>query len=211
MNFFKSVLMLFFITTSLFAGNYTVGVPSSNVMFTVKHLKTISVTGVFNNISGTFIYDEVLNKLISLEGEIVVASLNSADEVRDEKLKSEDILNAKKFPKITFKSTKIEDNAVYGDLTIKGVTKNIKFNLENQAVLDKQAIFSLKGEIKRSYFDISWDELIETGSIAVSDEIKLTANIQGNLVEEPKSEEKKEQSKEEKKKPKKKVIKSKTN
>ncbi|MCG3718106.1 polyisoprenoid-binding protein, partial [Aliarcobacter butzleri] len=67
--------------------------------------------------------------------------------------------------------------------------------LENQAFLDKQVIFSMKGETKRSYFDISWDELLETGSIAVSDEIKLTINIKGNLVEEPKPEEKKEDKK----------------
>ncbi|MFW2442664.1 YceI family protein, partial [Aliarcobacter butzleri] len=83
----------------------------------------------------------------------------------------------------------------YGDLTIRNVTKNIKLELENQAFLDKQVIFSMKGETKRSYFDISWDELLETGSIAVSDEIKLTINIKGNLVEEPKPEEKKEDKK----------------
>ncbi|MFW2380038.1 YceI family protein, partial [Aliarcobacter butzleri] len=84
--------------------------------------------------------------------------------------------------KIFFKSNKIEDNIVYGDLTIRNVTKNIKLEIENQAFLDKQVIFSMKGETKRSYIDISWDELLETGSIAVSDEIKLTIYIKGNLV-----------------------------
>lgn len=202
MNFLKSTLISFAVTTSLFAGNYTVDTAISNANFTVKHLKVTNVTGIFNEISGTFEYDEEMNKLKSLKGEIVVASINTADEKRDEHLKSQDILDIKKFPKIFFKATKIEDNVIYGDLTIKGVTKNVKLNLENQAVLDNQVIFSIKGETKRSYFDISWDELLETGSIAVSDEIKISMNIQGTLVEETKPEEKKE----EKKKTNKKVI-----
>ena len=195
MNFLKSTLVSFAVTTTLFAGNYAIDTSLSNANFTVKHLKVTNVTGTFNDMSGNFEYDEETNKLKSLKGEIVVSSINTADEKRDEHLKSEDILNVKKFPKIFFKSTKIEDNIVYGDLTIRNVTKNIKLELENQAFLDKQVIFSMKGETKRSYFDISWDELLETGSIAVSDEIKLTINIKGNLIEEPKHEEKKEDKK----------------
>lgn len=184
MNFSKKALIFFVFTTYLFAGNYTTGTPNSNAIFTLQKQET-NITGIFNDISGTFEYNEITNQLIALKGEINTSAVSTADEKRDEHIKSEDILNIKKFPKIIFKVTKIEGNDVYSDLTIKGVTKNIKFNLENQAVLDKQVIFTLSADIKRSYFDLSWDELLPSGSSSVSNNIKLTINIQGNLLVEP--------------------------
>lgn len=169
------------VATSLFAGNYGVDAAHSNAGFSVKHMMVSNVTGKFNDISGTFEYDEKENKLKSLSGEIIVASINTADEKRDAHLKASDIFDEKQFPKITFKTTKVEDDAVYGDLTMKGVTKNIKLDLENGGAVAKKAGFSLSGKIKRSDFGITWNKVLETGGVAVSDEVKLTIDIEGNL------------------------------
>ncbi|MCG3716172.1 YceI family protein, partial [Aliarcobacter butzleri] len=116
-----------------------------------------------------------------VSGEIVVDSINTADEKRDGHLKSEDIFAAQKFPKITFKSTKVEKDVVYGDLTMKGVTKNIKLQLENGGAVGEKAGFALSGKINRSDFGITWNKVLETGGVAVSDEVKLTIDIEGNL------------------------------
>lgn len=177
----KLGLLSLAVSTALFAGNYNVDASHSNAGFTVKHMMISNVTGKFNDISGSFEYDEKTNKLKSVSGEIVVDSINTADEKRDGHLKSEDIFAAQKFPKITFKSTKVEKDVVYGDLTMKGVTKNIKLQLENGGAVGEKAGFALTGKINRSDFGITWNKVLETGGVAVSDEVKLTIDIGGNL------------------------------
>ena len=76
---------------------------------------------------------------------------------------------------------KVEKDAGYGDLTIKGVTKNIKLSLENGGVFSKKAGFSLSGKINRSEFGVTWNKLLEAGGVAVSDEVRLNIDIEGNL------------------------------
>lgn len=181
MKLIKLGLASLVVSSALFAGNYNVDVAHSNVGFTVKHMMITNVTGKFNDVLGSFEYDEKTNKLKSLNGEIIVASINTANEKRDNHLKANDMFDAEKFPKITFKSTKIEDDAVYGDFTMKGITKNIKLELENGGVMADKAGFSLTGKIKRSEFDLTWNKALETGGVAVSDEVKLVIDVQGKL------------------------------
>lgn len=177
----KMGLISLFAASSLFAGTYSVDASHSNAGFTVKHMMISNVTGKIQDISGTFEYDEKANALVSVEGELKVASIFTADEDRDAHLKANDILDVEKFPKITFKSTKVEKDAVYGDLTMKGVTKNIKLDLENGGALANKAGFTLSGKIKRSEFGVTWNKVLEAGGVAVSDEVRLNIDIEGNL------------------------------
>ena len=109
-------LLSIFAASSLFAGTYSVDTGNSNAGFTVKHMMVSNVAGKIKDISGTFEYDEKANTLLSVQGELNVASIDTADEKRDAHLKADDILDIAKFPKITFKSTKVEKDVVYGDL-----------------------------------------------------------------------------------------------
>lgn len=174
-------LVSLFASSYLFAGNYNVDTAHSNAGFTVKHMMVSNVPGKIKDITGTFVYDEKTNSLVSVQGELLVSSIDTSDEKRDEHLKAGDILDVEKFPKITFKSTKVEKDSVYGDLTIKGVTKNIKLSLENGGVFSKKAGFSLSGKINRSEFGVTWNKLLEAGGVAVSDEVRLNIDIEGNL------------------------------
>lgn len=174
-------LISLFAASSLFAGSYSIDASHSNAGFTVKHMMVSNVTGKIQDISGSFEYDEKANALVSVEGELLVASISTADEERDAHLKANDILDIEKFPKITFKSTKVEKDAVYGDLTMKGVTKNIKLDLENGGAFSKKAGFTLTGKIKRSEFGVTWNKVLEAGGVAVSDEVRLNIDIEGNL------------------------------
>ena len=122
-------LLSIFTASSLFAGTYSVDTSHSTAGFSVKHMMVSNVVGKIKDISGTYEYDEKANTLLSVQGELNVASIDTADEKRDAHLKADDILDVAKFPKISFKSTKVEKDVVYGDLTIKGITKNIKLNL----------------------------------------------------------------------------------
>lgn len=186
MKIFKLGLASLAVSTALFAGNYNIDAGHSNTGFSVKHMMISNVSGKFNDVSGSFEYDEKTNTLKSLSGEIVVASINTANEERDTHLKSEDIFAAVKFPKINFKATKIEKDVVYGDLTMKGVTKNIKLSLENGGVItdpwgNKRAGFELEGKINRKDFGITWNKVLETGGVAVGEEIKLQIAMEGIL------------------------------
>ena len=186
MKILKLSLVSLAVSTALFAGTYNVDASHTNAGFTVKHMMITNVTGKFNDVAGAFEFDEKTNTLKSINGEIVVASINTANEKRDEHLKAEDMFDVAKFQKITFKSTKIEKDAVYGDFTMKGVTKNIKLDLETSSVIKdpwgkQRTGFSLNGKIKRSDFGLTWNKALETGGVAVSDEVKLVIDVQGKL------------------------------
>lgn len=182
MNKLKIGLLSLFACSSLFAANYNVDTAHSNAGFKVKHMMVSNVSGKIKDVSGSFEYDEKTNQLISMHGELMVASIDTANEKRDIHLREDDILDVAKFPKITFKSTKVEKDSVYGDLTIKGVTKNVKLALENGGALGTKAGFSLNGKITRSEFGITWNKILETGGVAVSDEVVLTIDIEGDLI-----------------------------
>lgn len=186
MNFLKLGLASIVASSALFAGTYNVDVAHSNVGFKVKHMMISNVSGKFNDVSGSFEYDEKTNTLKALSGEIIVASINTADEKRDGHLKSEDLFDAAKFPKINFKATKIEKDSVYGDLTMKGITKNIKLDLENGGVVTdpwgkQRAGIELQGKINRKDFGISWNKVLEAGGVAVGEDIKLQISMEGIL------------------------------
>ena len=186
MKFLKLSLASLAVSTALFAGNYNIDASHTNAGFTVKHMMITNVTGKFNDIAGTFEFDEKTKKLKSIDGEIVAASIDTSNEKRDEHLKSDDLFGVEKFPKITFKSTKIEKNKVQGELTIKGVTKTVSLDLETSDVIKdpwgkQRTGFSLNGKIKRSDFGITWNKALETGGVAVSDEVKLSVDIEGVL------------------------------
>ena len=188
MKILKLSLVSLAVSTALFAGTYNVDASHTNAGFTVKHMMITNVTGKFNDVAGAFEFDEKTNTLKSINGEIVVASINTANEKRDEHLKAEEMFDVAKFPKITFKSTKIEKDAVYGDFTMKGVTKNIKLDLETSSVIKdpwgkQRTGFSLNGKIKRSDFGLTWNKALETGGVAVSDDVKLAIDIEGVLAQ----------------------------
>ena len=186
MKFLKLSLASLAVSTALFAGNYNIDASHTNAGFTVKHMMITNVTGKFNDVSGTFEFDEKTKALKSINGEIVTASIDTANEKRDEHLKAPELFDATQFPKITFKSTKIEKNRVHGELTMKGVTKAVTLDLETSDVIKdpwgkQRTGFSLNGKIKRSDFGISWNKALETGGVAVSDEVKLSVDIEGIL------------------------------
>ena len=186
MKFLKLSLASLAVSTALFAGNYNIDASHTNAGFTVKHMMITNVTGKFNDVAGSFEFDEKTKTLKSISGEIVTASIDTVNEKRDEHLKAPELFDAAQFPKITFKSTKIEKNRVQGELTMKGVTKVVTLDLETSDVIKdpwgkQRTGFSLNGKIKRSDFGITWNKALETGGVAVSDEVKLIVDMEGVL------------------------------
>jgi polyisoprenoid-binding protein YceI len=143
-----------------------------------------NVKGSFGDFKGTFEYDEKTKTLKALNGEVQVASINTDNKKRDTHLKEEEIFNAAKYPVITFKMTKIDGDNVYGDFTLKGVTKNIKLEFENGGTItdpwgNERAGFSLEGKIKRADFGLTYNSVLEAGGFAIGEEVKLEIEMEG--------------------------------
>ena len=119
------------------ADTYKVDPVHSSVVFSIKHNGVTNFYGAFKEISGTVSFDAADSSKSSVELTVPVESIDTRSEKRDQHLKSPDFFNAKQFPTITFKSSKIEGSGdsykISGDLTIHGVTKPITADFKRGA------------------------------------------------------------------------------
>lgn len=181
----KKILAVVVLLSSLaYAAPYSVDVAHSSVGFKVKHMMISKVNGNFKSFSGLFDYDEKTKIITSITAEIAVASINTEDAKRDAHLKSADFFDAEKFGTITFVSKSIVGDKVIGDLTMKGVTKSVTFEYEFGGATTnpwgkKIAGFSLYGKIDRRDFGITWNKVLDVGGIAVSNDVKLSIEVEG--------------------------------
>lgn len=181
-SIFMALVLLFNI--SVFADSYNVDIVHSKVGFKVKHLMISNVVGYFEDFEGSYDYDAKTGKVNFLEGIVRVKSINTAVVKRDNDLRSDNFFDVKKYPMMKFKMTKFDDDEIYADLTIKNVTKNIKFEYENGgAVKDPwgkyRSAFSLEAKISRKDFGIIYNKLLEAGGVVVGDRVKINIEIEG--------------------------------
>src|SRR5260221_14786395 len=126
----KVILGLFmalsFVSTAVLAADsYKIDPVHSNLGFSVKHMMVSNVIGQFDQYDGKIMFDpkDLANSKIDVT--IQVSSINTRNEKRDGHLKSPEFFDATKFPTITFVSKKITATDMTGDLTVKGVTKEV--------------------------------------------------------------------------------------
>jgi polyisoprenoid-binding protein YceI len=160
----------------------------SRVGFAVKHMMVSSVKGHFNVLSGTLNIDEAHPANSWVEAEIDASSIDTRDAGRDGHLRTGDFLDVEKFPKITFKSTKVEpagDNEynIIGDLTLHGVTKPVVLKAEYSGTIKdpyglNRAGFEAHTKISRKDFGIAMNPLLETGGAVVGDEVKVDLDLE---------------------------------
>jgi polyisoprenoid-binding protein YceI len=155
----------------------------SEINFKVKHMMISTVTGSFEKFDGKVeaSNDDFKNGNFSFSAEI--DSVNTKNKDRDNHLKSDEFFGAEKNPKLTFKSKSFDGNKMVGDLTIKGVTKEVELETEyNGTAVDPygqtKAGFEFEGQINRKDFGLTWNAVTEAGSVVVSDKVKLIASLQ---------------------------------
>lgn len=175
-------------SASLFAGNYNVDTSHSNVSFKVKHMMISEVTGHFDTFEGSFNYDEKTKSLKSLNGKIDVNSINTSNEKRDSHLKSADLFDVQKYPKITFALDSVKGDKAYGKLTLHGITKNVILTLENNGGIkdpwgNTRVGLGLSGQLNRKDYGITWNTALEAGGVAVGENVKLDIQLEGILVQ----------------------------
>ncbi|XPV68239.1 MAG: YceI family protein [Halarcobacter sp.] len=171
---------------ALYAGTYKVDASHSNIGFKVKHMMISSVRGKFDKFSGSFEYDEKTGKLQSINGVVEVASINTENAKRDGHLKSADFFNAEKYPNILFVVNKIEDGKAYGKFTMRGVTKDVAFDIEKTGAItdpwgNKRVGLEISGKINRKDYGVNWNKVIETGGVVVGEDVKIDVTLEGIL------------------------------
>jgi polyisoprenoid-binding protein YceI len=157
--------------------------------FKVKHMMISNVKGQFANITGKLTLGENDLTHSRVEASIEATSLNTRDAQRDTHLKSADFFDVDNFPTLSFNSTHITrtgggELAVAGDLTIRGVTRNVVFTVEGPTPSAKDPWgntrlgLSATTKINRKDFGLTWNAVLEAGSVLVGDEVTITLDVQ---------------------------------
>jgi polyisoprenoid-binding protein YceI len=159
----------------------------SHVEFAVRHLMISTVKGRFGLVTGTVKTGADLAKG-EVDVEIDAASIDTREAQRDAHLKSADFFDVERYPTITFRGAQITDVSgdrfkLTGDLTIHGVTREVTLDVTSEGRGKdpwggERAGFSATTKIKRSDFGLTWNQVLETGGIAVGDEIKISLDIE---------------------------------
>ncbi|MGA3295409.1 MAG: YceI family protein [Candidatus Acidiferrales bacterium] len=156
----------------------------TNAQFTVRHLGISNVQGEFTKISGTVMLDDTDISKSSVSVTIDATSIDTRVSRRDDDLKSEHFLNVAQFPTITFQSTKVAQSgnglAVTGNLTIRGVTKEVTLDVTGPTApvkamggLRRGAAASTK--INRQDFGVSADPGMVGDELAIQIDLEMTA------------------------------------
>jgi polyisoprenoid-binding protein YceI len=171
------------------AATWTIDPDHSNVGFKVRHLMVSNVKGSFDKYTGTIdINDKDITKS-KVEVSIDTSSINTNQQKRDEHLRSADFFDVAKFPTMTFVSKKVakagkDKLKVTGDLTLHGVTREVVLDVEGPSkeskdpwgVIRRGATASTK--INRKDFGLVWNKALETGGVAVGEEITISLEIE---------------------------------
>jgi polyisoprenoid-binding protein YceI len=188
-------LISFFIVAALlaplnvFAANYNIDPAHSTIGFKVKHLMITNVKGVFEKFKGSVYIDEKDISKSKVDVAIEMTSVNTNIAKRDDHLRSPDFFDVAKFPTMTFVSTKVEKSGtdslkVTGNLTIKGVTRQVILNVDGPT----GEIKSPQGDIKRGAsaavtinrqdFGVSWSKKLDGGGLVVADDVFITIDTE---------------------------------
>jgi polyisoprenoid-binding protein YceI len=168
---------------------WTIDPAHSNAEFSVRHMMISTVNGKFDVLEGKLDFDPANPEVASVEATIDAASINTSATDRDNHLRSADFFDAETYPTLTFKSTKVEktgegEGTVMGELTMRGQTKEVTFDIEYFGEMpktlfgDRRVGFVGTTKINREDWGLTWNQALETGGVLVSQEVKITVNLQ---------------------------------
>jgi len=171
------------------SATWTIDPGHSSAQFTVRHMVVSNVRGEFDGPTGTVTFDPADLRTLKVDASFETKSVNTRNADRDKDLRSDLFFDVAKFPKMTFKSRRAEPGAaghlkLIGDLTIKGVTKEVSLEVEGPS----QEIKDIWGErrigatatttIDRRQFGLVYNRMLEAGGAVVGDEVTITIDIE---------------------------------
>jgi polyisoprenoid-binding protein YceI len=157
--------------------------------FSVRHLMISTVRGEFSGVNGTVRYDPKRPAEASVEATIDCRTLNTGVAKRDDQMKGPDFFDVQKYPSMKFTSKRVQTAGkgklrITGDLTINAITRPVVLDVEGPSppVKDAQGRekigLSAATRINRKDFAITWNEILESGGVAVADEVSISLDIE---------------------------------
>jgi len=168
------------------AGNWTVDKAHTNVKFSVSHLVISDVDGTFKTFDGNMDASKPDFSDAKINFTVEVASINTDNDQRDNHLKSDDFLNAAKYPQMKFVSTSFTpqgDNKykLVGNLTIRDITKPVTFDVKYggtaSAFGGTHAGFKATTKIDRFDYNLKWSKATEAGGLVAGKDVEITINV----------------------------------
>lgn len=168
---------------------WTIDQPHTNVAFSVRHFVT-NVPGSFRDFGGQIVYDPADPAASSVELTVQAGSIDTNNDQRDNHLRSPDFFEVEKFPTWTFTSKKVaplgdDALAVTGDLTIKGVTKEVTVPVQVLGVLGDKAGFQTEFTIDRKEYGVVWNRALDAGGTVLGEEVKIVLTVEANRQKPP--------------------------
>jgi polyisoprenoid-binding protein YceI len=161
----------------------------STAHFKVRHMMISNVTGEFTVMAGTLHLDSTDITKSTLEASVDVSSINTKELQQNAHLKSADFLDAKKFPELHFRSTRISTKAdgnltVFGKFTIHGISREVVLQVTrpNGPIKDPYGNvrlgISAAAHINRKDYGLEWNATLEAGGVLVGEEISITLELE---------------------------------
>lgn len=176
-------------TTTPAIGVWDLDAAHSDLRIIAKHLMVTKVRGTFEELTGTIeVAEDPTESKARIEAK--ASSVTTGDADRDEHLRSPDFLDAATYPLVTFEASEIapagETWKLSGNLTIRGVTKPVTFDLSYEGSAqdpygNTKAAFFATGEINREEFGLTWNVPLESGGVLVSKNLKVEFEVQATL------------------------------
>jgi polyisoprenoid-binding protein YceI len=187
-------LALLVVAGALPAQEWVIDSAHSSVQFAVRHMMVATVRGSFGKISGKVRWDPSNPAAAGVEAQVEVATIDTREPKRDAHLRSPDFFDAEKHPLMTFRSTSVTPAGpgryrLAGELTIRGVSRPVIFDVEGPG----EPIRGMGGELRtgatastkinRKDFGMTWNRVLDTGGVAVGEEVTITVDVA--LVQKP--------------------------
>jgi len=160
----------------------------SEISFAVRHMMISTVRGRFEKFSGVVNFEEENPAATTVDVQIEAASINTKEAQRDGHLRSPDFLDAEKHPYLTFKSKRVEvvdshHARLHGDLAIRDITRPVVLDVEYAGIAKSpwgtiSAGFSAQAKINRKDWNLTWNQMLETGGVLVGDEVTVLIELE---------------------------------
>ena len=160
------------------SGTWNVDAAHSQVDFAIRHLAISTIRGTFADVSATLLGGDTP----TLTGSIRLASVVTNDEARDAHLLAPDFFDADRYPEAAFTATFISPEKVFGDFTLKGITREIELAATftgpaTDPYGHERVGIDLEGELDRTEYGITFNMPLPTGGLALGEKVKLSASL----------------------------------
>src|SRR6266436_908337 len=169
--------------------NWQIDPAHSSAQFAVKHLAISTVRGAFSSVKGVVQLDDKDITKSSVDVTIDVSTVDTREPNRDKDLRSDHFFDVEHFPTMTFKSKRAEQVIpgklkVTGDLTIRGVTKEVVLDVEGPTPPIKdpwgnqRMAATATTKVNRQDFGVKWNAVMDNGGVVVGDDVSITIDLE---------------------------------